>query len=114
MSDETERNKAVVRRVFEDILPAKELSAETAASVVDPAFLDHDGPDANLVGPASLLATHAMLHARWPAVRFTILEMIAERDLVALRWTAGPTTAMAWFRVKAGKLAERWAILRHR
>lgn len=65
-----------------------------------------------LVSVDSLRATHASLHEAHPGdVHFTIDEIIAERDLVAVRWSAGPARALAWFRLRDGKVTDRWAIV---
>ena len=109
---DVERNKAVIRRVFEDLLPTKELSAGFA-EVIHEDFVDHDPPgSAELRGLDSIRATHAHLHQRLPVVRFTIDEIIGEGDHVVLRWRAGPISAIAWFRFRDGKVVERWAMVR--
>lgn len=112
-TDESRRNKAVVRRVFEAIFPdpdgAKEFGELVAAD-----FTDHDPivPD-RARGADSLQATHAALHQRFAGrVHFTIDAIVAENDMVAVRWSIGPMQAMAWFRLRDGKLTDRWAIAR--
>ncbi len=111
--DQANTNKEVVRRIFEVVLPNPDASA-AFEDLVAADFVDHDAavPD-HAHGVDSLRATHADLHQRWPGnVAFTIDEMIAEDDLVALRWSAGPAEAMAWFRLREGKLTDRWAMVR--
>ena len=106
-------NKAIVQRVFEVVLPDPEASAEFD-EVIAADFVDHDPaiPD-RAHGVDSLRATHESLHRAFPGnVRFTIDEIIAERDLVAVRWSAGPTQASVWFRLRDGKVTDRWAIIR--
>jgi predicted SnoaL-like aldol condensation-catalyzing enzyme len=107
----TEANKALVRRLFEELLPAATLPAEIE-NVIAPDFVDHDPTDpAHARGVASIRATHAFLHRTYGKVWFHIDEIIAEGDLVALRWSAGPARASAWFRVRDGKVIERWAVI---
>jgi predicted SnoaL-like aldol condensation-catalyzing enzyme len=107
-----ERNKAVVRRVFEELLPAPVLTASEVEQLVAPDFVDHDPPDPDRArGIESIVATHQVLHRSHGQVRFTIEEMIAEGDQVAVRWRAGFARAIAWFRLVDGKIAERWALV---
>lgn len=112
-NDQANRNKAIVQRVFEVVLPDPEAST-AFDDLVAAEFIDHDAPVPDRAhGVDSLRATHAQLHGLFPGnVRFTIDEMIAERDLVAVRWSAGSANAMAWFRLRDGKLTDRWAIVR--
>lgn len=112
--DQATGNKEIVRRIFEVVLPDPDASVEFADLVADD-FVDQDAavPD-HAHGVDSLRATHADLHQRWPGnVRFSIDELIAEDDLVAMRWSAGPAEAMVWFRLREGKLTDRWAMVRH-
>lgn len=112
-SDQTSRNRAVVKRIFEVVLPDPDASSEFDELVATD-YVDHDPaiPD-HAHGVDSLVATHQSLHQGHPGnVRFTIDEMIAERDLVAIRWSAGPAQAMAWFRLRDGKVTDRWAMVR--
>lgn len=111
--DQASRNKDIVRRIFEVVLPNPDASAEFEDLVADD-FVDHDAvvPD-HAHGADSLRATHADLHQRLPGnVSFNIDEMIAEDDLVAMRWSAGPAEAMVWFRLRDGKLTDRRAMVR--
>ncbi len=113
MSTIQERNKQLVTRFFTEILPAAELTA-SIDELVDPEYVDHDPVDpAHARGVDAMRATHAHLHERFPGgVRFEVEEVIAEGDVVAMRWAGGPVRAMAWFRVRDGRLLERRAILR--
>lgn len=107
-----EDNKAIVRRIFEDLLPRPEFSPELEA-LVDPEFEDHDAANPQHArGVASIRATHAYLQGRFSGgVRFTIHDILAEGDKVALRWSLGPVRAIAWFRLRDGKIVERWAMV---
>jgi predicted SnoaL-like aldol condensation-catalyzing enzyme len=111
--DQAAANRETVRRIFEVVLPDPDASAEFEDLVADD-FVDHDAAVPNHAhGVDSLRATHADLHERWPGnVRFSIDGMIAEDDLVAMRWSAGPAEAMVWFRLRDGKLTDRWAMVR--
>jgi len=111
--DRTTLNKTVVRRVFDVVLPDPDASAEFD-DLIATDFVDHDPADPEHAhGVDSLRFTHASLHRAFPGnVRFTIDELIAERDLVAVRWSAGTAQALAWFRLRDEKITERWAIVR--
>jgi steroid delta-isomerase-like uncharacterized protein len=117
-------NKALVRRIFEDVIPAGDAAA--MRELVTPGFLDHDplpGQPAGADGAASVVST---MHGAHPDLRFAIHALVAEGDLVTVRWTlhgtnTGPllgrpptgerveVAAIAIFRVEDGRLAERWA-----
>jgi hypothetical protein len=107
-----EHNKAVIRRIFEVLLPMPEFPAELG-DLVDPEFHDHDAADPQHArGVASIRATHAYLNRRFPGgARFIIEDILAEGDKVAVRWSAGPVRAIAWFRMRDGKIVDRWAIV---
>lgn len=76
-------------------------------------------------GPEALRQVCRQLRGAFPDIRFTVEEMIAERDLVAVRWTANMThaggdlgfpatqkeltiTGMTFARIENGRLAEGW------
>jgi steroid delta-isomerase-like uncharacterized protein len=119
-----EANKALIRRIFEEVIP----SGDTAAmrGLVAPEWFDHDplpGQPAGVEGPEYVVST---MHTAHPDLRFTIEDLLAEGDRVVIRWTlhgtnTGPMfgrpptgqpvelAAIVIFRIADGKLAERWA-----
>jgi len=119
-----EANKALIRRVFEEVIPAGEPSAMRECFAPD--FVDHyplPGQPAGVEGAEYVVST---MHGAHPDLRFTIDDLIAEADLVAIRWTmhatnSGPLlgqpptnrpvelSAIVIFRIADGKIAERWA-----
>ncbi len=119
-------NKALVRRLFEEVFPAGEPSA--VCDLVAPNFIDHDpipGQPAGVDGVEYVIST---LRTAQPDLQFTVNDLLAEGDRVAIRWTlrgtnAGPMlgqppsgqpgeqTAIVIFRIADGKIAERWARL---
>jgi steroid delta-isomerase-like uncharacterized protein len=119
-----EENKALIRRVFEEVIPAGEPAA--MRELFAPDFLDHDplpGQPAGVEGAEYVVAT---MHTAHPDLRFTIDGLVAEADLVAVRWTMRGTnsapllgrpptnrsvelSAIVMFRIADGKVAERWA-----
>jgi steroid delta-isomerase-like uncharacterized protein len=119
-----EANKALIRRIFEEVIP----NGDTAAmsELVAPEWFDHDplpGQPAGEEGPVYVVST---MHTAHPDLRFTIDDLVAEADRVVIRWTlhgtrTGPMfgqpptgepvelAAIVIFRIADGKLAERWA-----
>jgi steroid delta-isomerase-like uncharacterized protein len=117
-------NKALVRRVFEEVIPSGDATA--MRDLVAPDFLDHDplpGQPAGAQGAEYVVTT---MHGAHPDLRFTIDELVAEADRVVVRWTLRGTNtgpmfgrppngrpvelrAIVIFRIADGRLAERWA-----
>ena len=122
-----EANKAIIRRIFTEIIP----SGDTAAmrELTAPEWVDHDplpGQPAGPEGPAYVAST---LHTAHPDLRFTIEDLVADADRVVIRWrmrgtNTGPLrgrpptgqpvelAAIAIFRLADGRIAERWAAWR--
>lgn len=120
-------NKALVRRLFEEVFPAGDPSA--VRDLVAPGFTDHDpipGQPAGLEGIEYVVST---LHTAQPDLQFSIDDLLAEADRVAIRWTlrgthTGPMlgqpptgqpvqqTAIVIFRIADSKIVERWAAFR--
>jgi predicted ester cyclase len=117
-------NKALVRRVFEEVIPGGDPTA--MRDLVAPDFLDHDplpGQPAGAAGAEYVVSTMPGAH---PDLRFTIDDLVAEADRVTIRWTLRGTNtgpmfgrppsglpvelrAIVIFRIADGRLAERWA-----
>jgi steroid delta-isomerase-like uncharacterized protein len=117
-------NKALIRHVFEDVIPAGNTAA--MRDLMAPDFLDHDplpGQPAGAAGGEYVVST---MHTAHPDLRFTIDDLVAEEDRVTIRWTlrgtnTGPLfgrppsgqrvelAAIVIFRIADGRIAERWA-----
>ena len=123
-SDTIEVNKALVRRVFEEVIPAGD--AATMRELVAPDFLDHNPLPGQPAGADAGEYVVATMHGAHPDLRFSIDDLVAEGDRVTIRWTlhgtnTGPLlgrpptgeaverSAIVIFRIAGGKLAERWA-----
>lgn len=112
-----EENKAFVRQHFEDFVNRRK--AAVIRQNMTPDFLDHDGPGGK---PADMAADEKMMEAMYssmPGLRVTIEDMVAEGDKVVCRnvwrWNDA-STGKPWefhgfveWRLKDGKIAERWA-----
>ncbi len=116
--------KALVRRLFEEVIPAGDPTA--IRDLVAPGFVDHDplpGQPPGLDGAEFVVAT---MTTALPDLRFTIDDLIAEDDRVVIRWTLSGTNtgpmlgrppagrpvelaAIVVFRIADGKIVERWA-----
>ena len=126
VATELAANKALVRRWYDDFANAGDLAladelfapshAEHAPSLPEPS----SGPD----GQRRLLLA---LRAGFPDLRFTVEELIAEGDRVAVRWVARGThlgefaglpptgeavvvLGMASYRIAGGRIAESWVV----
>jgi steroid delta-isomerase-like uncharacterized protein len=119
---EQERNKAVARSFFEDVLDQGHLEKYAESHVPD--FVAHGRThDATLEED---MAAAREERKAMPDLHMKINEMMAERDLVLVRWTASGTNThegmgfpatgkfitipgMTLFRFKAGKIIEEWS-----
>jgi predicted SnoaL-like aldol condensation-catalyzing enzyme len=116
-----EENKAFVRRHFEEFVNQKNLeiadrnfSNDYREHGTDAPAGAHPGPD----GPKTYLAA---AFKRYPDLRVTIEDIVAEGDKVVVRnrWQATDAktgeaiefTGIVIWRMAGGKLAERWAYL---
>jgi predicted ester cyclase len=119
-----EANKALIRHVFEVVIPRGD--AAGMRGLVTPDFLDHDPLPGQPAGAAGAEYVVATMHGAHPDLRFSIDDLVAEGDRVVIRWTlrgtnTGPLfgrppsglpvelAAVVIFRIADGLIAERWA-----
>jgi steroid delta-isomerase-like uncharacterized protein len=119
-----DENEALIRRVFEDVIPTGNVAA--MRELVAPDFLDHDPLPGQPAGSAGAEYVVATMHGAHPDLRFTIDDLVVEGDRVVIRWTMNATNtgplfgrpptgqpvklaAIVIFRIADGRLAERWA-----
>jgi predicted ester cyclase len=119
-----EANKALVRRVFEEVITSGD--AATMRTLVMPDFLDHDPLPGQPPGADGAEYVVRTMHGAHPDLRFTVDDLIAEGDRVTIRWTLHATNtgplfgreptglpveyaAIVIFRIADGLIAERWA-----
>ena len=81
----SEQNKALMRRVFEEIYNQGKLTAADELAASD--FAVHM-PSQAIHGREGVKQYVAMLRAGFPDIHFTIEEQVAEGDRVVTRWTA--------------------------
>lgn len=82
-SHHAETNKAAVRRLYEECINQGKF--EIADELIAPEFIT-PGSDGD-TGPAGFKANVARLRTGFPDVLFTLHNLLAEKDQVALYWT---------------------------
>ncbi len=117
-------NKALVRRLFEEAFPSG--NPATVRALVAPEIIDHDPMPGQPLGVEGIEYVMTTLLAAQPDLQFTVDDLLAEGDRVAIRWTlrgtsTGPMfgrppsgqpveqTAVVIFRLADAKIVERWA-----
>lgn len=78
-------NKALIRHVFEDVIPTGDAAA--MRDLVSPDFLDHDPLPGQPAGGAGAEYVVSTMHTAHPDLRFSIDDLVAEDDRVTIRWT---------------------------
>ncbi len=122
----SESNKAVVRRLYDRVWNLGEL--DVLDEVVSGDFVGHRSDRADDLGPEGLRQSVVTLCEAFPDGKFTIEDMVAEGDRVAVRYTARAThkgrfrelaptgneivvAGLALYRIAEGRIAERWEIV---
>ena len=116
-------NKALARRVFDEIMSQGQL--RLLDEIFAPGVVAHD-PGRLMRGAGEIKQGFAALRAAFPDLHFTVEDMVAEGDKVAVRYTGrgtqhgafqgiAPTgkpmsyTGILIWRFADGKIAEHWA-----
>ncbi len=119
-----ERNKQVVRRVYEDVLNRGRLDVAREIHTAD--FTAHAGT--RTAGLEEDIAAAEGWRSAFPDLVVTIEQMVAEGDRVAVFWTArgtntgegnglpatgrgGEGRGMSIFRLVDGRIAEEWNVM---
>lgn len=121
-----EENKKLVLEHYESFVHKRDAEAVRIQLAAD--FRDHEMPPDTTPGPEAVLRYRAALHTAFPDLRVKIEDIVAEGDRVAVRasWTgthrgllpmmpspvtnrAVAFTGMVFWRIRGGKLMERWA-----
>jgi predicted ester cyclase len=119
----SEKNKALARRFYEEVLSKKNLDA--IDELCDPEIVDHNPLPGQAPGLQGLRQTIAEYVRAFPDMRVTVREIVAEGDVVAVRLTGEAThsgsilgaaatgkkvtiRAIDMIRVKNGKATEVW------
>jgi ketosteroid isomerase-like protein len=101
-----EEHKAIARAVF-DIW--NEGGLERLDALIAPDVIHHDPYDPRGAdGLAGMKQTISSVRSRFPALRLTVDDQIAEGDRVATRWTGREITGITIDRFEEGKIVEAW------
>ena len=111
--------KEFVKNHFEDFVNRKK--SEVALVNFSGDFLDHDEPTGAEVGPEAAKKMMEAAYRRWPDLRVTVEDILAEDDRVMVRnsWTATEAATgqkieshgFVLWRFANKKIVERWATL---
>jgi predicted ester cyclase len=113
-----EEMKAFVRNHFEDFVNRKR--SEVALKNFSEDFLDHDEPGGVAIGAQAAKTMMEAAYQRWPDLRVTVEDILAEGDRVVVRnaWHATEATGQkiefhgfVLWRFANQKIVERWATL---
>lgn len=114
-----EEMKTFVRNHFEDFVNRKK--SDVALKNFSADFLDHDEPGGVAVGPEAAKSMMEAAYLRWPDLRVTVEDIVAEGDKVMVRnvWHGTETASgkkvefrgFVLWRFAQGKIVERWATL---
>src|SRR3954454_13431933 len=87
----TSTNIEVARRWFEEMWTQGRAELISELLAPDAPIYDIGAPGDTRRGPEGFRPTYEKLRGAFPDIQFTIEEIIGERDIVALRWTARMT-----------------------
>ncbi|MBI1924864.1 ester cyclase, partial [Candidatus Poribacteria bacterium] len=122
----TEANKAIVRRLHEEVWNQRKLSV--VDEIISPTFVRHIPPNPDIRGPEGLKQYAIALLTGFPDFHLTTEDMIAEGDKVVNRFTARGThkgeflgipptgkpviaTGIGIFHIVGGLIEEDWLLL---
>ncbi|MEP6995467.1 MAG: ester cyclase [Acidobacteriota bacterium] len=122
----TERNKALIRRLFDEVLNGGKLGL--LDQLVGSSYVEHNPVANQAAGGAGVRVKIEAMKAAFPDLRFTLEELIAEGEIVAARyyWRGthkgtflgiAPTgrrlsvRGMDFYRLEDGRLIEHWEIV---
>ncbi|MGH3148048.1 MAG: ester cyclase, partial [Rubrobacter sp.] len=97
MSAEEEKNKALVRRWWEEVWVEGNVAATD--EFVAPDYVDHPSPPGLPPGPEGMMQALTTYRTALPNVKATIDDIFAGGDRVALRWSARGTHLGEWLGV---------------
>jgi len=124
-SDDSEKNISLVKLFFEGVWNKGNLSQVDEFMAQD--FVDYNRPPGAAEGREGYKAGVTMIRTAFPDFNFTLDQILAEGDHVAIRLTGSGTHkgdfmgisptgkqvalgSMTFLRIKNGKISERWGI----
>jgi predicted ester cyclase len=87
----SDANKQLALRWFEEVWNKQSEEAIDEMYAPGGKAYGFPQPDSVLIGPESFKSIHRIFIGAFPDIRFTVREVIAEGDLVAVTWTATMT-----------------------
>lgn len=115
--EDLERNKTFIRQHFEDFVNRQDSAAALRNMTAD--FLDHDEPYGESVGAEAAQKMMEAMYVKYPDLRVSVEDSIAEGDKVMVRniWTGTDSATgkkiefhgFVLWRLENGKIVERWA-----
>ena len=119
----SEGNKEIIRRLFDDVLNGGKLGL--LDTIVGAAYVDHSPAAGQAPGAAGVKAKITALRGAFPDVRFTLEELVAEDEAVAVRYhwrgthrgaflgipPTGKTIlvrGMDFYRLRDNRIVEHW------
>ena len=125
MSSEIEAGKATYQRMVDEVVNQGNFGV--VEELFDPAYVDHSAPPGAPGGLDGVRAVFGMFRTAFPDVKFEIMDMVGEGDIVAtLVHGEGTNTgpfmgippsnlpakwrSVGFFRIKDGKIVEHWGI----
>ena len=122
----SEQNKAIVSRYYEEVWNLGQL--EAIDELISERFVGHRSSGADYTGRLSVSDSVNALCAAFPDGKFTIEDVVAEDDKVAVRFTAHAThmgmfrdipptgkeiviAGIRIYRIEDGVIAERWEVI---
>ena len=118
-------NKELVRRFYKEVYV--DWNMTMVDEVVSPRFTSHDWAEGDPTGPQGFRSYYSAIRSALPDARYAVDDMVAEGDRVVVRWrllgthkgdfrgiapTGRPIVlkGIAIYRVRGGKLMERWVV----
>ena len=126
MSGDSERNKALIRRLFDEVLNAGNFGL--LDQLIGSAYLEHNPTNSQATGAAGVREKIQALRSAFPDLRFTLEELIGEDAIVAARYRwqgthrglflgIAPTgrrlsvRGMDFYRLDDGRVIEHWDVI---
>ena len=81
----SDQNKAISRRVFEEIISQGNLSL--VDEIFASNYVDHDPANPDVSGPDGFKLLVSKYRSAFPDLRLTVNDVVAEGDKVVARWT---------------------------
>jgi len=126
VSDESERNKALIRRLFDEVLNAGNFGL--LDQLIGASYVEHNPVANQAAGAAGVRDRILQLRAAFPDLRFSLQELIGEDAIVAARYRwqgthkglflgITPTgrrlsvRGMDFYRLEDGRVVEHWDVV---